>query len=120
MRTTLFHLALAADWDPEASDYRGSTIGRTLAEEGFIHCSTAEQVQATADRYYRGRSDVVLLGIDPGRVDAEIRVEGGFPHLYGPLPTAAVTSATAVAVGPGGALLISDALGSPGRPGDGP
>ncbi|MDE3207133.1 MAG: DUF952 domain-containing protein [Acidobacteriota bacterium] len=107
----LFHLALAGDWDPGASHYRGSTIGRTLAEEGFIHCSTAEQVQATADRYYRGRSDVVLLGIDPERVGADVRVEGGFPHLYGPLPTAAVVSATPVEVGPDGRLLTGPALG---------
>ena len=107
----LFHLALAGDWDPEAADYRGSTIGRTLAEEGFIHCSAAEQVQATADRYYRHRSDVVLLRIDPSRVGAEMRVEGGFPHLYGPLPTAAVVSATPVEVGPDGRLLTGPALG---------
>lgn len=106
----LYHLALDHDWDPAADEYRGSTIGRTLEEEGFVHCSTAEQVQATADRFYAGRSDVVLLTIDPTLVGAEIRVEGGFPHLYGPLPTSAVVAAVPVPVGPDGRLQLAGLL----------
>lgn len=31
----IHHLALAADWDPLALEYRGSTLGRTLEEEGL-------------------------------------------------------------------------------------
>ena len=68
----------------------------SLAEQGFIHCSFAEQVQATADAFFAGRTDVVLLEIDPARLGAvEVRVEpagdpAGFPHLYGPLPVTAV------------------------------
>ncbi len=109
----LYHLAVAAEWDPAADAYRGSTIGRTQAEVGFVHCSTAEQVQATADRFYAGRSDVVLLTIDPALVDAEIRVEGGFPHVYGPVPTGAILAADAVPVGPDGRLQVAAVLPSP-------
>ena len=63
---------------------------------GFIHCSFADQVETIARLMYRGRGDVVLLVIEPSRVDAEIRIEslddGGveFPHIYGELPIAAV------------------------------
>jgi uncharacterized protein (DUF952 family) len=32
----------------------------------------------------------VLLTIDPNRVKPEIKVEGGFPHIYGPLEVDAV------------------------------
>ncbi len=96
---TLYHLALTGEWDPAVADYRGSTLGRTLAEEGFVHCSTAEQLQATADRYDAGRPDVVLLTIDPGLVDAEVHVEEGFPDVYGPVPTAAVVAVQPVPVG---------------------
>lgn len=102
----LYHLALAGEWDPAAAEYRGSTIGRTLDEEGFVHCSTAAQLRDTADRFYAGRSDVVLLTIDPALVGAEIRVEGGFPHIYGPVPTAAVLNAEAVPAGPDGRLQL--------------
>lgn len=94
----IYHLALRSQWESAvmAGEYRGSTLGRSLEEEGFIHCSFARQVQAIADLVYRGRDDVVLLTIDPGLVPAELRYEtpdGGsdaFPHIYGPLPIGAV------------------------------
>jgi glutathione S-transferase len=94
----LHHLALEADWRDAlaAGAYRVSTIGRTVDEEGFIHCSFEHQVAATAARFYGGRDDVLLLTIDPARLAHEVRVEnldGGdelFPHLYGPLPLDAV------------------------------
>jgi len=50
----LYHLALREDWDDALSDgvYRRSTLGRSLEEEGFIHCSHREQVQKIADLLY--------------------------------------------------------------------
>jgi len=97
---TLYHLALAGDW-AEPGDYTMSTIGRSLADEGFVHCSFADQVQRTADRFYRGRADVVLLVIDSDRLTSPVRVEdagGGesFPHVYGPITRDAVLQAMPV------------------------
>jgi uncharacterized protein (DUF952 family) len=95
----LWHLASADDWERALAGggpYEMSTVGRTLSDEGFIHCSFADQVAATARRFYAGRADVVVLEIDPARLTAPVRVEnldGGeeqFPHLYGPLPIDAV------------------------------
>ena len=110
----IFHLALGDEWRSalaEGRSYERSTIDRSLAEEGFIHCSTAEQVQATADRYYRGRTDVVLLTIDIGAVADIVRFEPSgdqpFPHLYGPLPLTAVVAAEPVASDADGRLMIS-------------
>ncbi|MEJ2709757.1 MAG: DUF952 domain-containing protein [Anaerolineales bacterium] len=75
------------------AEYRGDT----LETEGFIHCSKPEQVLETANRYYAGRQDLVLVWIDPQRVKAEIRWEaaGGqvFPHIYGALNLDAVVAA---------------------------
>ena len=99
----LFHLELRDDWaaavaSPDGT-YQISTVGRTLSEVGFVHCSFEDQVGATAARFYADRDDVVLLQIDRARLSATVRVEnldGGeeqFPHLYGPLPVEAVTSA---------------------------
>jgi uncharacterized protein (DUF952 family) len=97
----IYHLAIRADWDADPdAPYTMSTLGRTLDEQGFIHCSFRGQVRSTADRFYRGRDDVVLLTIDPSRITAPIRVEnleGGdehFPHIYGPLPREAVVDVT--------------------------
>jgi uncharacterized protein (DUF952 family) len=116
----LYHLALAANWEAalSAGEYRISSIDRTLEEEGFIHCSFASQVQGTADRFYRGRDDVLLLEIDPALLDVEVRVEAakpdarGFPHIYGPLRTDAVTVVTPVPLGDDGRLVIGLSSGS--------
>lgn len=94
---TIHHLALRAEWDDAVAaggPYRRSTIGRSLDEEGFIHCSFAEQVDQTAALYYAGRDDVLLLTIETDRLAAEVRVEGGFPHIYGELPLDAVVEVT--------------------------
>lgn len=90
----IFHLALSEHWRPDASVYLRSTVDKALEEEGFIHCSFADQVDATRSRFYPGRDDVVLLAIDIASVGSEIKVEGGFPHIYGPFPVDAVISAT--------------------------
>lgn len=112
-REPLLHLALAGEWERAraAGSYERSTIDTSLQEEGFIHCSFPHQVQATADRYYRERDDVVLLRIDPGRVGVDVVVEEAasgerFPHVYGPIPVEAVTSVEPVPVGPDGRLEL--------------
>ncbi|HZA76715.1 MAG TPA: DUF952 domain-containing protein [Acidimicrobiales bacterium] len=115
----IYHLALRDEWQ-QARDggaaYRRSTLGRSLEDEGYIHCSFANQVQAIADLVYRGRRDIVLLEIDPARLRAEVRVEaldGGeqaFPHIYAPLPVEAVVVATGVPVGADGRLIVETLL----------
>jgi uncharacterized protein (DUF952 family) len=98
----LFHIASRTDWD--AASAAGVYRPASLDSEGFIHCSTAAQVVGSADRYFRGRGDLVLLCIDEARVAGALRHEppaviGGapdsraselFPHLHGPLALDAV------------------------------
>ncbi len=72
-----------------------STRNRSLAEEGFIHCSYTDQVEGTLERFYGDLDDVVVLTIDPARLDAAVvdePAEDGtlFPHVYGPLTIGAV------------------------------
>ena len=94
----IYHIATAADWERAVRDgqYTTSTRGLTLAEQGFIHASTASQVALVADTFYRGVPDLVLLVIDTERVGPEIRYEhvpgqaSPYPHIYGPLNVTAV------------------------------
>ncbi|MBB2914280.1 uncharacterized protein (DUF952 family) [Streptosporangium becharense] len=98
---TILHLALAADWDDarRAGEYRMSSIGRTLEEEGFIHaCADHDQLCGVVERFYRDVTDpLVLLVIDPAGLDVRfetaVDVPETFPHIYGPLPVSAVVSA---------------------------
>ena len=102
-RDELLHIALPDDWAAAraAGEYRVSTRGKTLDDEGFIHCSYPRQVEGVANRYYGDVVELLLLHLDPDLIEAEVRVEpaieGGtelFPHVYGPIPTAAVVAAT--------------------------
>jgi uncharacterized protein (DUF952 family) len=96
----VFHVALASDWQAaqEAGDYRVSTLGRSLEEEGFLHASFSHQWPGVLAAYYADVEEpLVLLEIDPDRLDVPLVVEAPagsgaeeFPHVYGPLSLAAV------------------------------
>ncbi len=131
----LFHLALVDDWRAAqaAGEYALSTRGATLADVGFVHCSTAAQWPGVRSRFYADLADpdLVLLSIDETRLGSRVvweppvpvpgagsaasgpdrpgagsgasgpnRPGAGsgagelFPHVYGPIPTAAVVAAT--------------------------
>lgn len=99
----LFHAAMPDDWAAafQTGAYTMSTRGMTLDEVGFIHLSTREQVEATANRFYSDVDQLVLLTVDPLKVPSKIVFERPspdvdvlFPHIYGPLPIAAVVAAT--------------------------
>lgn len=82
----------------------------SLRTEGFIHCSTPAQVEATAERYYLGHRDLILLVIDPARVQAPLKFEEArgllFPHIYGPLNLDAVQRTVDFPPGPDGRFRL--------------
>ncbi len=89
----LFHITTRADW--ERAEGIGDYHASSLATDGFIHCSWAHQVASTANRFYAGQDDLVLLVLDPVRLTAPVRDEdlyghGAFPHVYGPFNRDAV------------------------------
>ena len=112
----LFHLADRAEWlaATAAGEYRMSTRGVALAEQGFIHCSLRHQVRGVADRYYADAEDLVLLIIDSARVASPVRYEAPadgaeeYPHIYGPLPASAVTSVMPVRRDAAGRFILPD------------
>jgi uncharacterized protein (DUF952 family) len=97
----ILHLTERSLWEAARArgTYEMSTRGRTLQEEGFIHCSTRAQLPRVASFLYGsydGPDELVVLVVDPARLDAPLKYEapepGGeeFPHVYGPIPVAAV------------------------------
>ena len=97
----LVHLCTEDEW--AAARRSGSRLPDGFAADGFVHLSTPQQVHLPANRLFAGRRDLVLLHLDADRLGAEVRWEPGvpsdpaamrFPHLYGPLPAAAVVAVT--------------------------
>lgn len=92
----IYHITRKTDW--AAALTADSYAADSLAIEGFIHCSTVEQVIATANRIFCGRRDLILLCVDTEKLAPEIRyenLEGGislYPHIYGALAIAAVAA----------------------------
>jgi uncharacterized protein (DUF952 family) len=98
----IFHIATVAEWEAaqRSGSYTTSTLGRTLAEEGFIHASHADQWQGVRQAFYGGVTEpLVLLAIDPERLTAPVVEEvpdgetRAFPHIYGALNADAVVRA---------------------------
>jgi uncharacterized protein (DUF952 family) len=82
----------------------GHYTAPSLETEGFIHCSTSDQVLPVADKFYKEQTGLVLLVVDPARLASDLKWEpptgGGpppglpagdmFPHVYGPINLDAV------------------------------
>ncbi|GAA2442806.1 DUF952 domain-containing protein [Actinomadura vinacea] len=103
---TLLHIAERRHWESARAtgvSYTMSTLGRTLDEEGFIHCSSdLAQLEGVLSRFYEGidRTTLVLLVIDTAQLQAPVRYEPAgdelFPHVYGPIPLPAVIDVRSV------------------------
>lgn len=97
----IFHVATVADWQAAraSGSYTTSTYGVTLAEQGYLHASHADQWEEVLARYYVGVTEpLVLLEIETDRLDVEVveeEVPGTgqtFPHVYGALDPRAVVA----------------------------
>ena len=69
----ILHITTQSAW--EDAKRNGSYEPQSLAAEGFIHCSTLRQVVATANAFFRGVTDLVLLVIDESALSAELKYE---------------------------------------------
>jgi glutathione S-transferase len=96
--TIIYHITFRSDWEDALrhGEYRISTRGKTLEDEGFIHASTSKQVTPVANLIYPEGGDLLVLAIDASRLTSEVRYDHvadqnePFPHIYGPLNTDAV------------------------------
>ena len=88
----VFHITDRDAWNRART--HGAYRAPSLDTEGFIHCSTREQIAGTLKTFFEGKTDLVLLFVDSERTGAELRWENGFPHLYGHIPVAAVVDVT--------------------------
>ena len=83
---TIYHIVLPEVWEKFKNE--NFYAAESLANEGFIHCSFAEQVEAVLQRYYSGKDKILLLEIEPEKLISKLFNEpstGGeiYPHIYG-------------------------------------
>jgi uncharacterized protein (DUF952 family) len=96
----ILHIVKRDDW--ENAIHRGEYAPASLDTEGFIHCSTAAQVVESANLFYRGQTDLMIICVDEGQLTSQLiyepavrvadqRADGLFPHIYGALNLEAVS-----------------------------
>jgi 2-haloacid dehalogenase len=90
----MYHWTLRSLWDAAQAtgEYPWSAVGLPYAMTGFVHFSFATQLAGTKQAFFANYADdeLVLLRLDP-QVGLPVLIEGGFPHLYAPLPVERVT-----------------------------
>ncbi|MFK8139160.1 MAG: DUF952 domain-containing protein [Bdellovibrionales bacterium] len=85
----IYHIAEKIDWQRAQSSK--SYSAPSLDSEGFIHFSTAEQIQPTYDSHFSGKTGVILLEVDAQAIGECLKYEfvesrgEHFYHLYSPL-----------------------------------
>lgn len=68
----------------------------SLRDEGFIHCSSLEQLPGVVSRYYAADEELRILVVDTAKLESRLKYEnttGGselFPHVYGPIDLTAI------------------------------
>lgn len=105
----ILHIASGATWRAATHDgtYRGANGG-----DPFIHCSTGRQVRGPWRTLFAETPDLVMLLIDETLLEAPVRYEtagageDAFPHIYGPIPVAAVVATQSIAPGMATALSL--------------
>jgi uncharacterized protein (DUF952 family) len=110
--TMIYHLATLTDWQraQATGEYTTSTRGKTLAQEGFIHASTASQITLVANAVYTGDQGLVVLAIEEARLKHTVVYEpvpgwdDPFPHIYGPLNIDAVVQTIPLVAGQDGSF----------------
>ena len=96
--TTVYHITKKSDWEKSGKAYTTDS----LKTDKFIHCSTKSQVPIVANAFFKGQTDLVLLKINPSKLQSTLKMEDGtvqldglskdekFPHIYGPINKDAV------------------------------
>lgn len=104
MNKRIYKIVPAKLWRQAESDGTFNGAGIDLVD-GFIHLSTGEQVAKTAQLYFAGVEDLLLVAVDAHALGDALVFEPSrdgalFPHLYGALELSSVVSATPMPIGP--------------------
>ncbi len=107
----IYHITTEKSWQiaRELGEYKPAS----LKSEGFIHCSTEEQLPKVIEAFYKNIPNILILGISLEKLSSPVKWEapvhpGGvspfpveemetFPHIYGAINLKAVEKVTTLA-----------------------
>ena len=113
--TTVYKIVAADLW--QAAEDSGVFTGAGIdLNDGFIHLSTGAQARRTAQLYFAGQDNLVLVAIDGASLGDALKYEPSrdgdlFPHLYGSLPLTAVLSVRPLPLGADGNHIFPEDVG---------
>lgn len=96
----IYHITTPEQW--AAAQEQGAYHADTLASEGFMHCSTADQVAGVLERYYAATPHLLQLKIAREKIGPPLvfelagSIDEVFPHVHGPLNLDAVVEVTTI------------------------
>ena len=96
----IYHVTTKTQWNE--AEQKGFFDEPSLQAEGFIHNSTEAQVPGVLERYYKGKTDLILMHIDETKLVAELKYELApsvnemFPHIFGVINLDAVVKTTEI------------------------
>ena len=106
----IYKILRDSEWQSlnETGFFAGSPVD---SQDGYIHLSYADQVQATAAKHFAGTEGLVLARFDASDFGDVLKAEvsrGGalFPHLYGLLPRSALKQHWMLRLGADGTPVI--------------
>lgn len=90
----IYHIVLPEMWVAFHDDLYEAD---SLNDEGFIHCSFADQLDGVIRRYYSEAAKIIVLELDANKLSSKLVTEpstGGevYPHIYGPINRDAIVS----------------------------
>ena len=98
----IYHITTQSAWN--TAQTQGVYSADSLANEGFIHCSSRQQIIPVANAFYRDVDDLILLCIEEDKLTSPLKWEAPahpnpntpiedqdlFPHIYGTINPDAV------------------------------
>lgn len=103
---SIYKIVPASLWRKAERDgvFRGAPVD---IADGFIHFSTATQVEETAANHFSGQHDLLLVRVEAERLGDALKWEpsrGGalFPHLYAELSLSDIADVAPLPLEPGG------------------
>lgn len=89
----IYHIVTPEIWEKfKDKDFYYAT---SLKDEGFIHCSFAEQLDGVLQRYYKDAEKVLILTVDAEKLTSKLVNESStnneiYPHIYGKINKSSV------------------------------